>query len=154
MHNASAVGAARINVNIGNEMHYETIRNRLTHLAGEAPDSNAIAEATLCTWGHVADRLVPVIGRRGIDALFNRSLHVTCNTFPWLAFDVDEVNGAAQLAGLRMRLAGRDPEAAAEASYVLLVTFTVLLATLIGESLTERLLEPVWKTPSANSEEI
>jgi hypothetical protein len=154
MQNASAIGATRINVNNGNEMHYETIRNRLTYLAGNAPDSNAIAEATLSTWGHVADRLAPVIGRRGIDALFNRSLHVTCKTFPWLAIGGEEVNGAAQLAGLRMRLAGRDPEAAAEASYVLLVTFTVLLATLIGESLTERLLEPVWMPPSANTEEI
>ena len=134
-------------------MHFETIRSTLANRAGDAPDSKAIAEATLSTWHHVADRLVPVIGPRGVDALFNRSLNVTCKTFPWLAIAGNDGNGAAQLAALRLRLAGREPDIAAEASYVLLVTFTVLLANLIGESLTERLLEPVWKLPPANSEE-
>ena len=51
--------------------------------AGEAPDASAIAEATLNTWRQVAARLAPVIGARGVDALFSRSLHVTSQDLPW-----------------------------------------------------------------------
>jgi len=132
----------------------EAIRNALARRAGDTPDANAIAKAALDTWRCVADRLEPVIGRRGVDALFNRALHVTCRTYPWLSIAGLEENGAAQLAGLRLRLADREPAAAEETSYVLLMTFTVLLANLIGESLTRRLLAPVWSPPSANSEEM
>jgi hypothetical protein len=138
----------------------EAIRRTLTRLAGEAPDSGTIAKAALDTWSRVSNRLEPVIGLRGVDALFNRALHITCKAHPWLAMAGIEENGSAQgavqsaanLTGLRLRLAGREPVEAEEASYVLLMTFTVLLADLIGESLTKRLLEPVWSLPSASSD--
>ena len=137
------------------EMHdrpNEAIRNTLARWAGDAPDSGAIAEAALETWSRVSDRLEPVIGLRGVDALFNRALHVTGKTYPWLTTAAVEENGTAQLMGLRLRLAGREPVEAEEASYVLVMTFTVLLANLIGESLTKRLLAPVWSLPSADQE--
>ena len=101
----------------------------------------------------MADRLAPVIGARGVDALFSRSLHVTSKTFPWLAMAGNDGNSAALLASLKVRLAGQETAAAAEASDALLVNFTELLATLIGESLTERLLAPVWLPPSPESEQ-
>jgi hypothetical protein len=134
------------------DMPNEAIRNTLARCAGDTPDSGAIAEAALVTWGCVSDRLELVIGLRGVDALFNRALHVTGKTYPWLTTAAVNENGAAQLASLRLRLAGREPVEAEEASYVLLMTFTVLLANLIGESLTKRLLAPVWQLPSAASE--
>jgi len=133
-------------------MPNEAIRSALARRAGDAPDAGAIAEAALDTWGRVSDRLEPVIGKRGVNALFNRALHVTGKTYPWLMTASVEENGAAQLAGLRLRLAGREPVEAEEASYVLLMTFSVLLANLIGESLAWRLLEPVWSPPSDSSE--
>jgi hypothetical protein len=42
---------------------------------------------------------------------------------------------------------GRETDAAAEASYSLLTTFVELLTNLIGASLAERLLGPVWLPP-------
>jgi len=45
-------------------------------------------------------------------------------------------------------LAAQQTAAAAEAAGALLLTFAELLATLIGESLTERLLAPVWARAS------
>ncbi len=133
-------------------MDHAAIRGTLARCAGEAPDASAIAEATLNTWRQVADRLAPVIGVRGVDALFSRSLHVTSKTFPWLAVAGNDGNGAARLAGLKARLAGQEPTAAAEAGHALLLNFTELLATLIGAPLTERLLAPVWLPPSPESE--
>ena len=122
------------------DLRRDAIRATLTQRAGGDPDASAIAEATLNTWHQVAARLAPVIGARGVDVLFSRSLHLTSSAFPWLAITGDHGDSAALLASLKARLAGRETDAATEASHALLVTFTELLATLIGESLTERLL--------------
>lgn len=135
----------------------EAIRRTLAHGAGVVPDASAVAEATLSTWRQVAARLAPVIGARGVDALFNRSLHLTSSAFPWLKISGDHGgggDGAPLLASLQSLLAGRETDDAAEACHSLLVTFVVLLTTLIGESLTERLLGPVWVplAPAPNKE--
>lgn len=131
----------------------EAIRGTLARSVGDSLDASAIAEATLGAWRQVADRLAPVIGARGVDALFSRSLHVTSKTFPWLAAMAgNDGSSAVLLTSLKARLAGQEPAAAAEASHALLVNFTELLATLIGESLTDRLLAPVWLPPSPESE--
>jgi len=126
----------------------EAIRQALAEHAGADPDARALAEATLSIWEQVASRLVPVIGARGVDALFSRSLHLTSAAFPWLAVVGEQGRPDAQRAGLKARLAGRETEAATAAGYALLVTFTELLASLIGEALTGRLLGPVWAVPS------
>jgi len=135
------------------DLRREAIRGTLARSAGDSPDASAIAEATLNTWRQVTDRLAPVIGARGVDALFSRSLHVTSKTFPWLAMAGNDGSSATLLASLKLRLAGQETAAAAQASYSLLVNFTELLATLIGASLTERLLAPVWRPPSPESEQ-
>jgi hypothetical protein len=133
--------------------HREAIRGALARSAGEAPDASAIAEATLDAWRQVAARLAPVIGARGVEALFGRSLHVTGKAFPgFVATAGNDGNGAALLAGLKACLAAQEPAVAAAAGQALLVNFTELLATLIGASLTERLLAPVWLPPSPESE--
>ncbi len=64
-----------------------------------------------------------------------------------------EANYEALLAGLQARLAGCETALAIEASAALLVTFTELLDSLIGESLTERLLAPIWASPLPVSEQ-
>jgi hypothetical protein len=131
----------------------ETIRTALEQRAGSLPDANATSEATAATWRLVEAQLVPVIGARGLDVLFRRALHQTTAAFPWLAACVDRGGSAGPLPSLMACLASRHTAAAAEAAYALLLTFTELLATLIGESLTERLLAPVWARPSLSSDQ-
>jgi hypothetical protein len=149
-----AVGVGGIPMSTTNhDRHHAAIRGTLARSAGDSPDASAIAEATLNTWRRMADRLAPVIGVRGVDALFGRSLHVTSKTFPWLAMAENDGSNAALLTGLKARLAGQEPAAAAEASDALLGNFTELLTTLIGASLTERLLAPVWLPSPPESEQ-
>jgi hypothetical protein len=124
------------------------IRTTLEQRAGRLPEVNAISEATATTWRLMEAQLVPVIGARGLDVLSRRALHQTTSTFPWLAASVDHGGSADPLPSLMACLATQPTAAAAEAAYALLLTFTELLATLIGESLTERLLAPVWARPS------
>jgi hypothetical protein len=131
----------------------ETIRITLGQRAGKLPDANATSKATAATWRLVEAQLVPVIGTRGLDVLFRRALHQTTTAFPWLAASVDRGGSAGPLPSLMACLAAQHTAAAAEAAHALLLTFTELLATLIGESLTERLLAPVWAPPSLPSQQ-
>jgi hypothetical protein len=50
-------------------------------------------------------------------------------------------------------LAARQGASAAEAAQALLFNFTEMLSRLVGESLTERLLAPVWAHPPLLSEQ-
>ena len=135
------------------DLRREAIRATLAHRAGDSPDASAVAEATIGTWHQVSARLAPVIGARGVDVLFRRALHLTSTAFPWLATAGEHGDGAGSIANFRARLETRETAAAAEASHALLVTFTELLATLIGSSLTERLLGSIWTPPPPASEQ-
>lgn len=134
------------------DSYREKIRIALVQRAGDVPDASAVAEAAISSWHRVAARLIPVIGAGGVDVLFNRSLHLTCTAFPWLTIPGDHRDNIALLASLKERLAVCNPDIAAEASNALLGTFVELLMSLIGESLTERLLISVWEPPPSTSE--
>jgi hypothetical protein len=121
----------------------DSIRTTLAQRAGLL-GADATVEATAATWRLVAAQLAPVIGARGLEVLFGRALHMTSATYRWLAVSKDRGGRADALPSLAECLARQDPATAAEASYTLLLTFTELLTTLIGESLTTRLLAPVW----------
>jgi hypothetical protein len=125
----------------------EAIRTLLAQRAGKAADAKAIAKAAVDIWPEVTARLAPVIGERGVDAIFRRALHQTSAAFPWLQIAGDRGSVVSVLGNLETCLAGQKTAAAAAASQRLLMTFTELLAAMIGESLTERLLGPVWAAP-------
>lgn len=131
-----------------NERNRAAIRGALIHRAGNAPDSGAVAQATLEVWNQVAALLAPVIGTRGVDVLFSRSLHLTGRTFSLLIIAAGDQRDMAVLLGeVNARLMSCETNEALEASHALLVTFTELLSSLIGESLTEQLLRPAWAVP-------
>jgi hypothetical protein len=131
-----------------NELDREAIRGSLMSRAGNAPDASAVAEATLNIYHQISALLAPIIGVRGLGAIFSRSLHLTSKAFPWLLIAGDNGDNAALLAIFKDRLAGSETNDAIEASYALLVTFTELMSAMIGESLTRLLLRPVWALPS------
>jgi hypothetical protein len=125
-------------------LYRETVRRMLANRVGDSPDAKAIAKATLSIWHQVFTRLKPLIGPRGTNVLFARSLHLTGAAYPWLSMAVDHADSKDLLADIKTRLEDHAPDVARAASYALLTNFIDLLTTLIGESLTERLLDPVW----------
>lgn len=133
----------------------EAIRKTLAHRAGESPDASIVAGAMISIWNEIAVLLEPVIGRRGVNVTFRRSLYLASKDFALLAFNEENEDNSALLANLNARLASQDTENAAEAGYILLVIFIELLTTLIGEPLTERLLHSVWASePLSSTQEI
>lgn len=84
-------------------------------------------------------------------ALLKRSLYLTRDTHPWLAPVCDAAAGQDVLVSLRSALLLQSEAEAAVAHVALLENFRALLSTLIGASLTERLLRPVLDNNSSGS---
>jgi hypothetical protein len=106
--------------------------------------SQEVAEVIAQTFQRIADALVPVIGQRGMAALYQRSLHLSGPAFSLLVATTEAVATVMNTAPLEAELAKQTAADAAKAGSELLKVFHVLLTTLIGQSLTERLLRAVW----------
>lgn len=133
------------------ELNREAIRKTLADRAGEAPDADAVAEAVIGTWLQMSGLLAPVIGARGVDVIFRRSLYLTTTSFPWLGIIGNQGTSAVLLASLKLCLTEHSADEATEAGYTFLTIFTELLETLIGESLSLNILCPVWTLQSPAS---
>ena len=104
----------------------------------------AIAGALARTVQDIAAVLTPILGARGVAALYQRTLHVTRASHAWLGEPLEVAQPAIDLVALKAAFVRRDRAEAAAAATALLQTFHDLLASLIGVPLCERLLEPVW----------
>ena len=103
---------------------------------------------TAAIWRQIETALAPIIGQRGVAALYQRSLHLAAASHPWLAGVHQGAQATMDLALLESAFARQDSAEAAAAGRVLLRTMEELLASLIGGALSERLLRSAL-TPSA-----
>jgi hypothetical protein len=110
----------------------------------EGTTSRQIAGAVTSTFQGIDQALTPIIGKRGVAALYKRTVHLAGRTHSWLAVPMDGVPAEMDVAALTGALEGQTAAHAAAAGALLLQTFHELLTTLVGPSLTERLLRPVW----------
>ncbi len=118
------------------------------HAARDA-DAGRVADAATSTWRRVEAALSRIIGKRGVAALYQRSLYLARADHPCLAAAHEGALQPGDFTALRTALAGQSSPNAATASQALLQTFRGLLANLIGDALTERLLKSVWDNPSS-----
>lgn len=110
----------------------------------DGANSARLADAAVLQWEAIDSALAPIIGGSGVAALYHRSLYLNAKTHPWLAHERSTHAFSIDLAALRGLLADREAAEAAAGSSALIHTFTELLASLVGDSLAERLLGPVW----------
>jgi hypothetical protein len=111
-----------------------------------AADANAaqMADAVVAVWQEIDAALAPIIGPRGVAALYARSLYLTSASHPWLGHTHESVQAQMDLAALKSVFRQQSSANAASGGNALFQTFYELLASLIGPSLSERLLRPVW----------
>jgi hypothetical protein len=114
-------------------------------------DSKQIAAAVLAIWGEIDDALTPIVGPLGLVALYRRTVHLATAQHPWLAGRDEGVLTDTDPAVLKSVLAQRSSAEAAAGASTFLNTFHELLASLIGPSLTKRLLRSVWEPPSSGT---
>lgn len=116
--------------------------------AAAGADAPQIALEAVAVWARMDAALSPVIGKRGVAALYKRSLHLTCPAFPWLTVAYEGALEPGDFASLRLALEQQAAGDAAVAHDAALQAFHDLLVNLIGASLTERLLQAAWTSPS------
>lgn len=121
----------------------------LADLAARGASPGEVAAAAADMWRSIYADLSKVIGSRGMYALYQRSLHLTCVPFPWLCTVRDADAHAGEFDPLREALSQHSSTTALAANSTLLDNFRNLLSNLIGGSLTERLLSAVLENTSS-----
>jgi len=103
-----------------------------------------VADAAINLWEKMATQIISIIGKDGFDSLYARSVFLTQSTFPWLAASSLSPQTDSRFAELKMSFEGQTPAQASKANSLLLITFTGILASLIGEQLTTSILGLAW----------
>lgn len=109
-----------------------------------AQRTEKVADAAIIFWEKLATEVITLVGEGGFDSLYARSVFLTQSTFPWLAASSLSPQTDYRFAELKASLAEQTPVQAGEAIGLLLITFTDILAVLIGEQLTTRILRSAW----------
>lgn len=111
---------------------------------GASPEGGT--QCLLQPWSRLARHLSPLVGESGFCALFGRAARLVSARFDWIASPSFKTIDAL-IAALGERFACVGPDQAQAANMALLDTFTRLLADLIGEALTIRLLHSAARGP-------
>jgi hypothetical protein len=116
--------------------------------AGEKPDAGQLADTVVALWREIDAALSPIIGQRGLAALHGRSLDLVAREFAWLRDARDNsVMSEIDFGVVRRMFVLRPPEESHDAALAVFRCFHDLLAGMVGESLTERLLHAIWDNP-------
>lgn len=105
-------------------------------------------ETSLALWNTMATALGKGIGDAGFESLFFRSLYQFEALYPWMA--ACNHDGMRSVAHLTACLATQPLPDAEEASIALLLDFTDTLTVLIGELVTNRILQAAWGSLAAD----
>lgn len=103
-----------------------------------------VADVAVRLWEQMATQIISIVGEGGFNSLYARSVFLTRTEFPWLAVGALPPQPDERFAGLKNSLEGQTPAQASAASCLLLLSFTDILAALIGEQLTTRILRSAW----------
>lgn len=103
-----------------------------------------VAYAAIDLWERLAIQIVSIVGDGGFNSLYERSVFLTQAAFPWLEAASQPPQTDHRFAQLKMSFEGKTPAQTSAANSLLLITFTDILSSLIGEQLTARILRSAW----------
>lgn len=109
-----------------------------------AQHTEKVADAAIDLWEQMATQIIAIVGEVGFNSLYVRSVFHTRITFPWLAAGALPPQADHRFAGLKMSLEKQTPAQASVANRLLLINFTDVLSSLIGEQLTTHILRSAW----------
>ena len=118
---------------------------------GQSHDQAHVAASVVALWHEIERQLMPIIGARGVAALYGRTLYVTTRTHPWLGDAPEGVQASMDLETLYNAIAAQPRAIAIEGGRALFTAFHGLLESMVGAVLTERLLRDVM-APSTSGE--
>ncbi|HEY8036617.1 MAG TPA: hypothetical protein VIF37_13645 [Methylobacter sp.] len=106
--------------------------------------TDKVADASINLWEQMATQIILIVGEGGFNSLYVRSLFLTRSTFPWLPNGSVPPQTDQRFTELKISFEGQPPLQTNQANSLLLITFTDILASLIGEHLTIRILRSAW----------
>ena len=120
--------------------------------SSKVTDDNAqmVAGAAVDRWVSMVGALTPVLGQRGVAALYRRTLIVAGRTHPCL-LQAHEDTEPICFEPLRKVLLQQPADQAAMATEASIETFHELLNSLIGIPLTQKLLGSLWSPTFSGS---
>jgi hypothetical protein len=127
----------------------QRIRAGLSRLVPKGASAAQIADNAVSIWRDLDAALSPIIGQRGVAALFKRTLALTRPTYPWLSSVLGGAEQPGDFTALGATLSLQTGPGVVAANEALLRNFADLLINLIGGALTERLLRSVWNSSSS-----
>ncbi|MBR7635935.1 hypothetical protein [Janthinobacterium lividum] len=113
-------------------------------------DPGAVVDVSIRLWEQLATELNQIIGERGVESMYARSLHQSQKQFNWLTPHPPQALEAAMRA-LRASLQGQAETAACAASTAMMMHFINTLILLIGELLTNSILLKAWGDDVVNN---
>ena len=105
-----------------------------------AQPTEEVADAAIDLWEQMATQIIFIVGEGGFNSIYAHSIFLIQSTFPWLAADSLSPQTDHRFAELKISLEGQTPEQTNAGNSLLLITFTGILASLIGEQLTSLIL--------------
>ena len=128
----------------------DPLRHQLIErLMAQYPEKGA--DAAINLWEQMATQIISIVGEDGFNSLYARSVFLAQPTFPWLTNSALSQQNDQRFAELKKGLEGQTPSQARDANSLLLLTFTGILAALIGEPLTTRILCSAWGDDASTS---
>ena len=120
------------------------LRQKLVKSRMALSSEEEVADTAIDLWEQMAAQVISIIGQEGFDSLYMRSVSLTRSTYPWFSAVLPRSKIDQRFTDLKISFEGQTPEQASIANSQLLITFTDILASLIGEQLTIRLLRLAW----------
>lgn len=124
---------------------HQTIESLVARRTGKA------ADAAIDLWDRMATQIISIVGEGGFNSLYARSVFLTQSTFPWLVAGISSPQIEHRFTALKLSFEGQAEGQASAANSRLLINFTDILAALIGEELTTRILRSAWGNDVSNS---
>lgn len=124
----------------------QLIQSAMANSIGEVPD------VAIQLWHLLSSQLISIIGEGGFNSLYDRSLYLTRAAFPWLAVSEPSRPVECRFSELKVCLGRAEAVEASKASHMLILTFTTILASLIGEHLTIDILGFAWGNHPSESD--
>ena len=121
------------------------LRLNLERFRASGADVLHIADAVVSSWQEIQLAIAPVIGARGVAALYERSLHLTGAQHPWMVNASEPTKLEMNLPALKTLLLQQDCATAAAGGMAHLQKFYEVLSSLIGPSLSDGLLRFIWE---------
>jgi len=115
------------------------------------PHTEKVSDVAIVLWEKMAEKIISIVGEDGFNSLYARSVFLTQPTFPWLAASALSPQADHRFATLKKCFVEQAPAQASAANSLLLLTFTDILASLIGEQLTTRILRSAWGNDASES---